>query len=152
MEGRDTDAAAVDSELTLLYEDLRGKKPPLAGPLRNPFFGRRDEPFRHPQFGMYLVTRLAGYDFVDVKGMIDRALAAGNRGRFVLDLKGQRRRSGKRWLRTAAILLPKERVVMDETTTVLYGQREVIGYAGWGSTIPTGSGASWDSSGCRAPS
>lgn len=134
--GRDTDAAAVDSELTLLYEDLRGKKPSLAGPLRNPFFGRRDEPFRHPQFGMYLVTRLAGYDVADVKGMIDRALSAANRGRFVLDLSSSADAPGNDWLRTAAILLPKERVVMDESTTVLYGQREVIGYAGWGSNDP----------------
>ena len=133
---RDTDAAAVDSELTLLYQIIHGKKPPLRGPLPNPFFMRRDEPFRHPRFPIYLVTRLAAYDFADVKAMIDRSMVAVNRGKFVLDLSSSDDKTGNDWLRTAAILLPKDRVVIDETTAVLYGQREVIGYASWGSNDP----------------
>ena len=40
---------------------------------------------------------------------------------------------GNDWLRNAAILLPKDRVVLDETTAPVYGQRDVIGYASWGS-------------------
>jgi len=138
--GRDTDAAAVDSELTLLYEIIHGNKPPLRGPSRNPFFMRRDEPFRRPRFPMYLVTRLAGYDFADVKAMIDRSMAAVNRGKFVLDLNSSADRTGNDWLRTAALLLPKDRVVIDETTGVVYGQREVIGYASWGSNDPNRKG------------
>lgn len=134
--GRDSDAASVDSELTLLYQVLHGQQPPLRGPLRNPFFMRRDEPFRRPGFPIYLVTRLAGYDFADVKAMIDRSLAAVNRGKVVLDLKSNADTTGNDWLRTAAILLPKERVLIDETTAVLYGQQEVIGYASWGSNDP----------------
>ena len=130
--GADGDQAAVDSELTLLYADLGGNPHPVRGPLPNPFFSRRDEPFRHPRFPIYLVCRLAAYDPGEVKGMIDRGLAAGNRGKFVVDLSGGND-SGDTWLRNAAMLLPKDRVVLDQTRAVLYDQREVIGYAAWGS-------------------
>jgi len=131
MEG---DYASVDSELTLLYTDLKTGKPhPLAGPTPNPFFGNRDRPFSHPQFPIYLVTRLAAYDFDGVKGMIDRSLAAVNRGKFVIDLSSADDSPGNNWLRDAAILLPRDRVVLDETSTPVYDQKNVIGYAGWGS-------------------
>jgi uncharacterized protein (TIGR03790 family) len=77
----------VDSELTLLYQKLKGSKFVRKGTVNNPFFGKADAPFRHPNYPIYLVTRLAAYDWNDVKGMIDRSLAARNRGRFVLDLQ-----------------------------------------------------------------
>ena len=64
---------------------------------------------------MYLVTRLAGYDFKDVKEMIDRSRAAKNRGKFILDLKSEGDEDGNNWLRTAAILLPSSRVIFDES-------------------------------------
>jgi hypothetical protein len=60
--GMQGDAASVDSELTLLYERLEGKSPPIDGPARNPFFGKLADKFEHPAFPFYLVTRLAGYD------------------------------------------------------------------------------------------
>ncbi len=131
--GQDGEQAAVDSELTLLYQDLHGSKHPLAGPLRNPFFSRRNEPFRHPQFPIYLVCRLAAYDFEEVTGIIDRSLAAVNRGKFVIDLDSSGDSPGNNWLWNAAMLLPKDRVILDESPRVLYDQRDVIGYAGWGS-------------------
>jgi uncharacterized protein (TIGR03790 family) len=134
--GRDGDQASVDSELTLLYQDLHGKKHPIAGPLPNPFFGRRDEPFRHPRFPMYLVCRLAAYDFEEVRGMINRSLAARNQGKVVVDLSSDNDRPGNDWLRNAAILLPASRVIFDESTKVVTGARDVIGYAGWGSNDP----------------
>ena len=43
----------------------------------------------------HLVTRLAGFDLHDVKGMIDRALAARNRGTSVIDLKSDADEDGK---------------------------------------------------------
>jgi len=131
--GRDGDQAAVDSELALLYEDLHGVRHEVRGALSNPFFGMRDAPFGHPRFPMYLVCRLAEYDFEEVKGMIDRALVARNRGRVVIDLNADDNDPGNEWLRNTALLLPKERVVFDHTKEVLYGQRGVIGYAAWGS-------------------
>ena len=130
------EAASVDSELTLLYSDMRGRPHVLPAGLHNPFFGQSAVPFRHPDFPMYLVTRLTGYDFADVKAMIDRSLAARNRGRFVIDLKAYDKGPGNQWLREAARALPKDRVIVDESGKVLYNEREVIGYASWGSNDP----------------
>ena len=127
---------SVDSELALLYGKLQNTHYPRAGGVANPFFMKRDAPFRHPRFPIYLVTRLAAYDVADVKAMIDRALVARNRGRFVVDLSSGSDTEGNGWLRTAAILLPAGRVILDETTNVLYGEKDVIGYASWGSNDP----------------
>jgi uncharacterized protein (TIGR03790 family) len=127
------DFAAVDSELTLLYGKSKGTEYGITGPVANPFFRKTGEPFRHPQFPIYLVTRLAGYDFADVKALIDKSLAARNRGKFVIDLKAGDEKTGNSWVREAARALPHDRVVLDETANVLKGQREVIGYAAWGS-------------------
>jgi uncharacterized protein (TIGR03790 family) len=79
-QGPGAETAAVDSELALLYTRIKGGTFPRKGAIPNPYFGRRDAAFAHPRFPIYLVTRLAGYDFADVKGIIDRALAARNRG------------------------------------------------------------------------
>jgi uncharacterized protein (TIGR03790 family) len=97
---------------------------------------KRDAPFRHPLFPIYLVTRLAANDFADVKGMIDRSLNARNRGKFVIDLNSPGSNPANNWLRNAATLLPADRVILDETDKVLYDQRDVIGYASWGSNDP----------------
>jgi uncharacterized protein (TIGR03790 family) len=131
--GMNTDRCSVDSELALLYGKLKGLEYPRAGGVPNPLFRKRDVPFTHAQFPIYLVTRLAAYGVADVKAMIDRSLAARNRGKFVVDLNSEKDEDGNNWLRTAAILIPGDRVVLDESTRVLYGQKEVIGYAGWGS-------------------
>src|SRR5205085_4908172 len=40
---------------------------------------------------------------------------------------------GNDWLLDAAHALPANRAVLDETEKVLYNQRDVIGYAAWGS-------------------
>lgn len=130
---RDTTAAAVDSELTLLYRKLHGERLTLPGMIRNPYYGQRDSAFTHPRFPMYLVTRLAAYNFAEVRGMIDRCRVAVNKGRIVLDLRSSGSDEGNDWLRQAARLLPKDRVILEESDTVLYGQHDVIAYASWGS-------------------
>ena len=135
-EGPGSEVCAVDSELALLYAKLHGASFKRAGLVPNPFFRARDRAFRHPDFAMYLVNRLAGYDFEDVKGEIDRGLQARNRGKFVIDLAGAEDKPGNNWLRMAATLLPSDRVVLDETDKVLYDITDVIGYAGWGSNDP----------------
>jgi uncharacterized protein (TIGR03790 family) len=132
-EGMATEAASVDSELTLLYTKLKGRVVRLDGPLPNPFYRQMKARFQHRQFPIYLVTRLAGYDFSDVAAMIDRSLQARNRGKFVFDLKASDRDGGNDWLQEAARSLPKDRVVLEDTSHVLYNQRDVIGYASWGS-------------------
>lgn len=131
--GRLAEAASVDSELTLLYSDMRGTPHALPSGIANPFFSKVSAVFRHPDFPIYLVTRLAGYDFADVKGLVDRALAARNRGKFVIDLRASDDTPGNSWLREAARALPRDRVVLDETARVLSDQTDVIGYASWGS-------------------
>ncbi len=128
-----TDAASVDSELTLLYQKLHGKTIPLPGNVPNPFYRQRDAPFTHPQFPMYLVTRLAAYDMATMKALVDRALLARNTGKFVIDLKKFDTTTGNQWLRAAALLLPKDRVIVDDSWTVLTNLKDVIGYASWGS-------------------
>ena len=128
-----SEQSSVDSELTLLYGKLHGTRFARAGPVPNPFFGRRAGPFQHPQFPIYLVTRLAANDLADVRAMIDRSLFARNRGMFVIDTSSPGRGDGNDWLRAAALLLPAGRVVLDDTPRVLYKQRNVIGYASWGS-------------------
>jgi len=133
----DGDQAAVDSELTLLYSDMkRGAPHVIKGSLPNPFFGKKDVPFTHARFPIYLVTRLAAYDFHGVKAIIDRSLQAANKGKFVIDEKETGENSADEWLQNAAIFLPKERVILDTTTKVLYDQQDVIGYASWGSNDP----------------
>ena len=130
------DAASVDSELTLLYSDMHGRPHALAAGIANPFFGKVAAAFRHPDFPVYLVTRLAGFNFTDVKGMVDRAQMARNRGKFVIDLKASDNTKGNAWLLQAAQQLPRDRVVFDSSPTVLDHQSDVIAYASWGSNDP----------------
>ena len=136
--GLDGEVAAVDSELTLLYSDMHSGQPHRTrGMIPNPFFARKDAKFDHSEFPIYLVTRLAAYDFAGVRAIIDRALQAANRGKFVIDLKSITDTDGNSWLRNAAIALPKERVVFEESAAVVYDQRDVIAYASWGSNDPS---------------
>ena len=130
------DAASVDSELALLYADMHGKPHTLPAGVANPFFQRINAQFRHPDFPIYLVTRLAGYGFAEVKTIIDRSLAARNEGKFVIDLKSSDSTPGNRWLLDAARALPSDRVVLDQSATVLNNQSYVIAYASWGSNDP----------------
>jgi uncharacterized protein (TIGR03790 family) len=132
-EGMETDTSAVDSELALLYGKLKGAKFRTSGLVPNPFFRTGTARFSHPEYPIYLVTRLAGYSFEDVQAMVDRSLVAHNRGKFVIDLKPGDGDGANEWLREAAHALPADRVLLDETAKVLYNERDVIGYAGWGS-------------------
>ena len=134
--GPKTENASVDSELTLLYARMKGATFSRPGPVPNPFFRQRDAPFRHPAFPIYLVTRLSGWNLAEVEAMIDRALDARNRGKFVIDLKGPDNNQGNNWLRAAAMLLPADRVILDTTPSVLYRVSDVIGYGSWGSNDP----------------
>ncbi len=134
--GMSGEAASVDSELTLLYSDLHGHAHSSEAGIANPFFEKTNAPFRHPDFPIYLVTRLAGYDFDDVKGIIDRALVARNRGKFIIDLKGSDNTRGNAWLLQAAQQLPRNRLVLDLTRNVVTHEPDVIAYASWGSNDP----------------
>ncbi|MFN9298358.1 MAG: TIGR03790 family protein [Acidobacteriota bacterium] len=131
-----SDGASVDSELTLLYGQMRGSRHERAGWIANPFYRQKDQSFGHPRFPIYLVTRLAGYSFEDARTAVERCRGARNRGKVVLDLKADNDEEGNSWLRDAAIFLPADRVVLDVTARVLSGLGDVIGYASWGSNDP----------------
>jgi uncharacterized protein (TIGR03790 family) len=127
------DSAAVDSELTLLYGKLNGKEHPLEGKVPNPFFGQPSAAFDKARFSIYLVTRLTGYSLADVKGIIDRAQGAQNRGIVVLDGTNWQHPMGERALAGAARILPGDRVRYENETAPTYDLSGVIGYASWGS-------------------
>lgn len=131
--GQGGDLASIDSELTLLYSKIQGKTYASNGWIANPFFRQKDAPFAHPRFPIYLVTRLDTYDKATSKKLVDRCLAAANRGQFVIDLRSDDDQTGNDWLRNAAILLPKDRVLFDSSPRVITGARQVIAYASWGS-------------------
>jgi uncharacterized protein (TIGR03790 family) len=135
-EAMKTTQSAVDSELTLLYRRLKGNLVSLEGPINNPYFGHVDVAFRHPNFPLYLVTRLAGFDVSDAKGLIDRSLAARDVGNYVIDVRADNNTEGNGYLRQAAQLLPRDRLIVDDTAKVLYDLKGVIGYASWGFNDP----------------
>ncbi len=145
-QGGNQDYASVDSELTLLYQFLLGVKVRTDGTIPNPYFGAHmagEFPrFSHLYFPIYLVTRLDGYDVVDVKAFIDRGrrtqFAATGEGRFILDLNYDDQSEGNRWLRDAATALkqagiPESRIELETTQKFLTGEKDVLGYASWGS-------------------
>jgi len=131
--GREATAGSVDSELALLYARMKGQTVAVPGPQRNPMFRQTGAPFSHRAFPIYLVTRLAAYDVAGVKAMIDRGLAARNRGTVYLDMREGSDQAGESWLRDAHILIPAGRSELEQTTEVWYGRRNAIGYASWGS-------------------
>jgi uncharacterized protein (TIGR03790 family) len=130
---RQTEQASVDSELTMLYAKRAGVERALAGAAANPYFEKRYAAFGHPEYPMYLVTRLAGYSFEDAKRAVERCRGARNTGVAVLDQKSNDDAMGNDWLRDTAILLPEGRSVHDASEKVLSGIPNVIAYASWGS-------------------
>jgi uncharacterized protein (TIGR03790 family) len=140
--GGKNDQASVDSELTLLYQDMLGAPHYLPGTIPNPYFagdaGTSVTRFSHRQYPIYLVTRLDGYDLADACALVDRAQSPARQGRFILDLPWNDNGQGNNWLRMAAAQLeeagiPASRITLDTTNVFLTGQEQVLGYASWGS-------------------
>jgi uncharacterized protein (TIGR03790 family) len=144
--GRDGTVSSVDSELTLLYRKLGGGVVPLQGPIANPYFlGERPvseaRPFVHERLDIYLVARLDGFSIADVHGLIDRAGAGVRAGRIALDEKGGfGNDAGNRWLERSAGLLKNrgfgDRVLLETTSKVVAGEKDLLGYYSWGSNDP----------------
>jgi uncharacterized protein (TIGR03790 family) len=136
------DNASVDSELALLFRSYT-----LASRFTNPYYGASARFDR--SYNIYLVTRLTGYETDgdadgipdDVKALIDRGTAPAWRpaGKFVLDVDptrdGGSYQVGNDWMRDAATGLAAGGFdcFLDETTTFVTGQTDVIGYCSWGS-------------------
>jgi uncharacterized protein (TIGR03790 family) len=144
--GRGGTLASVDSELTLLYRRLAGTDAPLSGPLANPYFLgdtaiARAQMFSHQAYDIYLVTRLDGYTVDDVLKVIERGAAPVREGRILLDQKaGLNDAGGDAWLKGAADWMTAngfgDRVVLETTSRVLTGEKNVLGYFSWGSNDP----------------
>ena len=147
--GPNGDQASVDSELTLLYQDLITRQHPLRGKVPNPYALKnvRTSPmvrFSHREFPIYLVTRLDGYDAAEVKALIDRGLRAKPEGRFLLDLKQDDDTPGNGWLRQTADRLraagiAPARIILEQSRVFATGESGLLGYASWGSNDPANS-------------
>jgi uncharacterized protein (TIGR03790 family) len=144
--GQGGTVASVDSELTLLYRKMTGTPFPVVGQLDNPYF-LGDKPitaatrFTRESSDLYLVTRLDGYAFDEVKGLIDRGMRPSRDGRIVLDQKATVvDRGGDSWLAEAADRLrasgQDSRVLLESTKAVAGTSDAVLGYFSWGSNDP----------------
>ena len=135
--------ASVDSELALLYRGLTTGPVSAEGRILNPYFHPgTPAPFTRAEYDIYLVTRLDGYSWEDIRGLVERGMAPARHGKVVLDMKAALPLSssvpGDAWLREAAERLRGSGLVvrLEETTAVVRGESEVIAYAGWGSNDP----------------
>ena len=54
----------------------------------------------------------------------------------MIDARADNSTPGNQWLREAARLLPAQRVVLDDSAAVVMDQKDVIGFASWGSNDP----------------
>ena len=140
LRGNPFTCSSVESELTLILGTYAGS---IGGNgcIMSPYY-ERQENFSRAKFGIYLVTRLDGYSFDDVKGIIDRASTSTASSiamaKFVLD-------EDPLWTPTAGFLnlnmlqasqtLQSENVlaVLDTTTLFMTHQSSVLGYVSWGS-------------------
>jgi uncharacterized protein (TIGR03790 family) len=133
--------ASVDSELTLLYRELVQGLGPLEGAIRNPCFTPgAPVAFTRADHDIYLVTRLDGYTWEDIRGLIDRATTPARHGKFVLDqtapIPAGGAPPGDGWLRESARRLKDFEVVLEQSSRVVTGETDVMGYASWGSNDP----------------
>ncbi len=140
----DTPGRSVDSELTLILGSYSGAIG-VTGKVLNPYFNR-NEHFSGTKFGIYLVTRLTGYFYSDVKRMIDNSSIAdqtNHNGIFVLDVApskdGTTYQIYNNQMRAAKPILEMKgyTVILDETTTFVTNQNNVLGYVSWGSNDPS---------------
>ena len=104
--------------------------------------------FSHTQYGIYLVTRLDGYNWDDIKEIIDRAAnpVAPNQGTYEFDIApgrddGYGYQTYNDFMRNAADLLMNKgyNVVFDQSGTYLNNIHNVLGYYSWGSNDGAGS-------------
>jgi uncharacterized protein (TIGR03790 family) len=144
--GRTGTISSVDSELALVYRRLSGTAVAPNGVVANPYFLADAEQvsaarrFSHASHDIYLVTRLDGFSVQDVKTLIDRGSAPVNAGRVVLDQRATLSEKPNEWLAASAKKLEAQgfgqRVVLEQTSRLAEAQKQVLGYASWGSNDP----------------
>jgi uncharacterized protein (TIGR03790 family) len=142
-------SGSFDGELCLMNSALEiqiGN----AGRVLNPYRNSAARFSRSSFSNMYLVTRLAGYCYADIVGLIDRAVQPYRSfGKFVLDADPTRGLTTN----TLNVLLGVARdsltakgfnVMYDATTEYITEQHDVLGYASWGSNEGSWPTYSWN--------
>lgn len=132
-------SSSVESELTLILS-ANANKIGANGYITSPYFLQKEN-FSRSKFDMFLVTRLDGYNFEDVKRMIDKSSAylwIDSTMQFIFD-------QDPTWNSTipylnnsmtyASTLLQQKglKTLLDNTTTFLTHKENVIGYTSFGS-------------------
>ena len=129
-------ARSVDGQIATIAKSSPENAGPYYGP--NPYFNS-EYPFSSEMYNMYLVTRLTGYTVADAIALVDRASKTADDGIFVFDVDPSKDNPGYRigndWMRNANNLLKANnwQTNLDETTTYLTNQPNVLGYVSWGS-------------------
>lgn len=131
--------SSFENELALIlgpYSTYIGK----VGKLPSPYYKKREN-FSRIKYGFYIVTRLDGYTFQDIKGIIDRSSVSFNsipsEAQFIFD-------TDPLWtavpilnknMRNAADSLSARGLstMLDTTTTFLTNKNNVLGYVSFGS-------------------
>lgn len=133
-------ASSVESELSLIlgaYSNYIQK----SGRIVSPYYRQRDH-FTRARYGIYIVTRLDGYNFNDIKRIIDQSKTIANEipsdSKFVFDQDPTWNTivpSLNRNMATVKSTLNSRGldVILDTTTLYLTGQTDVLGYTSWGS-------------------
>ncbi len=134
------DRASFDQELSMILGPLKDN---IGNPgffLNTLYEETRD--FSREVQGMFLVTRLTGYDWNDIKILIDNGnVSYGyHTGNFVLDVDPGKDGNpgyqvGNDWLRNANLILTTRgyNTVLDQTDTYVTDETNVGGYGSWGS-------------------
>ena len=103
------------------------------------------------------MTRLGAFTADDAIALIDRASRATRVGTIVSIKRRASPAPGDRWLKAAADWLTGHgfgsRLVFDQTTRVVTGEKNVLGYYSWGSTTRPGAPgtSTWASSPMPSP-
>lgn len=132
-------SSSVESELALILS-TNSNKIGQNGFFLSPYF-LSDQNFSKVGFDMYLVTRLDGYSFENVKNLIERAstpVYLDTTYKFIFD-QDPTWNSSVPFLNNSlaaahSMLIGKGlKSTLENTTLYLTGQNNVIGYASWGS-------------------
>ncbi len=146
--GSMNNSSSVDSDLSLIlgqYSSSIGAN----GYVSNPYY-LNNRKFSRREFDFYLVTRLDGFTYEDVKNLIDNATNADDSGTFVIDARNITEGSYYSFdqdMRDAEPVLSNKGydVNLDNTTTFIVGQENALGYYSWGSNDSGSAGDdAWD--------
>jgi uncharacterized protein (TIGR03790 family) len=138
----DNNRFSVDGQMVVasLANDVLDKLNAVADEgVPNPYQEKKEH-FSHEKFGIYLVTRLDGYDAADAEHLVTNSLGAKKeKGLFLFDDKAYRAKAGygtmQESLEQAGRILKSKGFVAttDRTQDFLSPHEELAGYASWGS-------------------